>query len=360
MAADIVNNENYPIESSPLITLRGKALNGDVSGSPRTPKSNEKRYISNNFRNSPRRSTPNSPKISRLPIRSGTNTRFSIKELRLPPDESVTNCGGVGSVRVTPEKLMEELRDEVKKKKKLEGPPRVVDEEISLSVANCQVLEQVTSETCNLSIRPRMSMRNRQPVMVDAPDLVYDDPLEVARQTLANTRANSGYKQCKLIYTTERRRMGRSSSPEPAFSKKTGITRHFLNITTGDVTDGENEEEEVVLPVNGDSNTNSSSFVGVGLRKALKFDRVLKLFESTEAEAEIENELGFEIDLEMKPKKPCLKPSKSNATDCLPDPLQIVQIKRICYEDEIGEVVSGSPTKKRRIGNGAKRLKKNE
>jgi hypothetical protein len=357
--ANIVNNENYPIESSPLITLRGKVLNGDVKESPRTPKSNEKRY--NNFRNSPRRSTPNSPKISRLPIRSGANTRFSIKELRLPPDESVTNCEGVGSgVRVTPEKLMEELRDEVKKqKRKMDGPPRIVDEEISLSVSNC-ILEEMTSETDNLSLRPRMSMRNR-PVTVDAPDLVYEDPLKVARQTLANTRANSGYKQCKLIYTTEKRRTVRSSSPEPAFSKKTGITRHFLNVTV-------EEEEDMMIEDSYSSFLINplNSYASVGFRKSLKFDRVLKLFDSS-TEAELEVVDISEIDLEMKPKKPCLKPlpspSPSTKSQQLPVPVttQIVQIKRICYEDdEIGAEEGGSPTKKRRIGNGAKRQKKND
>ena len=335
--ADIVNNENYPVESSPLITLRGRALNGEKTESPRTPKSHEKRF--NNFRNSPRRSTPNSPKISRLPIRSGPNIRFSIKDLRLPLDESVTNCGN--AVRVTPEKLMEELRDEVKKKKKMEGPPRFIDEEISLSVSNC-ILEQVTGETDGLSLtsRPRMSMRNRQAVIVDAPDLIYEDPLEVARQTLANTRANSGYKHSKLIYTTERRMMTRSSSPEPAFSKKIGITRHFLNIE-------EEEEEEVA-----------------NNKKIVKFDRVLKLFESNETETE-EN-----FNFEIKPKRSCLKLSKQQ-TISLSSPTdpskptaqtQIVQIKRIFYEgeEEMRTIEIGSPTKKRRIGNGAKRLNKIE
>lgn len=353
MAADIVNNENYPMESSPLITLRGRALNGETKESPRTPKSHEKRF--NNFRNSPRRSTPNSPKISRLPIRSGANARFSIKDLRLPLDESVTNFGN--AVRVTPEKLMEELRDEVKKKKKndkLEGPARVIDEEISLSVSNC-ILEQVlTSETDGLSLtsRPRMSMRNRQAVMVDAPDLIYEDPLEVARQTLANTRANTGYKQSKLIYTTERRsRMTRSNSPEPAFSKKTGIGRHFLNFEEGEgaETEAEAEEEEE------------------GIKRTLKFDRLLKLFESNETETETEKEDAVEFNFEMKPKRSCLKlskqqpiPSNSHPQSTTQTQTQIVQIKRICYEgeEEMGANEICSPTKRRRIENGAKRLNK--
>ena len=189
-------------------------------------------------------------------------------------------------------------------------------------------------------------MRNRQPVIVDAPDLIYEDPLEVARQTLANTRSNSGYKQCKLIYTTERRTMTRSSSPEPAFSKKIGITRHFLNLEE----DAEEEEEEEEKKVNN--------------KKVLKFDRVLKLFESNETETE-EN-----FNFEIKPKRSCLKLSKQQ-TISLSSPTdpskptaqtQIVQIKRIFYEgeEEMRTIEIGSPTKKRRIGNGAKRLNKIE
>lgn len=313
----IVNNENNLTES-PLITLRGKPLNvvAETSG-PSTPKSTQKRY---NTRNSPRRSTPNSPKISRLPVKSA---RFSVKELRLPPDESVINTGN--AVRVTPEKLMEELRVEVKKKL---ATAKAIDDEIYLSIPH--TIEQVTEETEKLSIRPRMSMRNRVPVIVDAPDLVYEDPLEVARQTLVNTRLNTGYKHCKLIYTTERRTVVRASSSEPAFSMKTGITRHFLNL---------DDEQE-------DADSNSGK---------LKFDRVLKLFE-TEVE---DDHLCLSFDLEMKPPKSCLKqkPETNESEEFNPITTQIVQIKRICYA---GEVVDTECSKRRRIGggNGAKRLKK--
>ena len=329
-------DENQFAES-PLITLRGKPLNIEVFETPRTPKSMRTNRF-NSPRNSPRRSTPSSPKISRLPIRN--NARFSIKELRLPPDESVIQNPGGGTVRVTPEKLMEELRTEVKLKKR--NKSKAIDEEISLSIpyTDNEILEKVTSDTerISLEVKPRMSMRNRTPVMVNAPDLVYEDPLEVARQTLANTRANTGYKQCKLIYTTEKRATARSSSPEPAFSNKTGITRHFLNL-----------DEEIVETSD----------------RLLKFDRVLKLF--------ADEPRDFTFDLEMKPKKSCLKPAKSKRDDTkVPSQssTQIIQIKRICYEgDERSEQNNinnsggggGSPIKKRRLGsNGAKRLKRND
>ena len=361
--SDISNCENK-LFSSPVITLHGKQLGAGES--PRTPREtlmvrNSPRRLNGRYsspRGSPRRA-PNSTKISsRLPIRSSQNliTRFSIKDLHLPPDDSITNSQSSINNKVTPEKLMEELREEVKKKQR---KLKELDDEISLSIPFTGIEELIISEGSNESMRPRMSLRNRCPVMVDAPDLVYEDPLDVARQTLQNTRANTGYRHIKLIYTTERRSMTRSSSsPEPAFSKKKGIRRHLLNLF-------EDEEEQL----------NSGG--------KLKFDRVLKLFEVDRDSRDIEENSGFEyaIKYDNKPLKPCLKQpfqvsslnnNKSTASESEnPKKPQIVQVKRICYDgDEEEESVPSksmdppvSPTKKRRIGSGngiAKRLKKPE
>ena len=149
--------------------------------SPRTPLEvpmvrNSPRRLSerlNSPRSSPRR-TPNSPKISsRLPIRSAQNaiTRFSIKDLHLPPDDSITNTQNNNSIKVTPEKLMEELREEVKKPsgEKIKGS----------WWWNFTFDSFYGTGELKLSdpIKPRMSLRNRCPVIVDAPDLVYEDPL---------------------------------------------------------------------------------------------------------------------------------------------------------------------------------------
>ena len=291
-------------------------------------------------RSSPRR-TPNSPKISsRLPIRSAQNaiTRFSIKDLHLPPDDSITNTQNNNLIKVTPEKLMEELREEVKKNRQARKL-KEVDDEISLSIPFTGLGELKLSDP----IKPRMSLRNRCPVIVDAPDLVYEDPLEVARQTLQNTRANTGYRHIKLIYTTERRKRTRSNSPEPAFSKKKGVKRHLLKMS---------EEAEI--------------FEG----KLLKFDRVLKLFEDEEDAEEVED---FNVNLDAKPSKSCLKPhsnlhGQAETADLSQNKAKIVQIKRICYDGDDEEATSNksidppdSPTKKRRLSNGnAKRLKKPE
>ena len=314
-------------------------------------------------RSSPRK-LPNSPKTSsRLPIRSLQNSiaRFSIKDLRLPPDDSITNNNSSQNntgTKVTPEKLMEELREEVKKKQ--QRRIKAIDEEISLSIPFTGL--EVTDD----SSRPRMSLRNRCPVMVDAPDLVYEDPLEVARQTLQNTRANTGYRHIKLIYTTERRSVTRSRSPEPAFSRKKGIRRHLLKLFEDDKDEGDRDSCQPIP------------------EGKLRFERVLKLFEDEEGEGFAADEVDFAVNLDAKPGKSCLKLAKqavqseyeslSQITAATTAPkARIVQIKRICYdgsEDEREDVASNksseppdSPSKKRRLssGNGAaKRLKKPE
>lgn len=346
------NSEN-DLFSSPLITFRGKILNGPerhrepphetfmVRSSPRR--------LNGRF-SSPRKTTPNSPKIiSRLPIRSSQNSisRFSIKDLHLPSDDLIVhnpkNDINNEKTKVTPEKLMQELRLEVKKKQR---KLREIDEEISLSIpftdGNAESFELSRRAKDNGLSKPRMSLRNRCPVIVDSPDLFYEDPLEVARETLQNTRLNSGYKQIKLIYTTERRGSSRSRSPDPAFSKKKGIKRHLLNLFDGD-----------------DSEDSSK----------LKFDRVLKLFEA-EDDVGSGEEFFFNVNLDAKPKKSCLKPVKASSVNDKSynaSKAETVQIRKIYYDGEEEEGIlnkfadrPGSPSKKRRLssGNGqAKRLK---
>lgn len=311
----------------------------EIPRTPGTPRSLK------SFRSSPR----NSPRkiSSKLPIRTGCPAaKPLLKDLRLPPDENVTNLSEP-TVRVTPEKLMEELRTEVKKQRQLRKDNKlmrgsVLDDEISLSIpyeefSNLSTESGSESVTGNFNepVRPRMSLRNRLPIILDAPDLVYEDPLEVARQTLQNTRTNSGYRHVKLVYTTERREgRKRSSSPDPAFSKKNGgITRHFLE---------EDEESEA------------------GESKILKFDRVLKLFEGEEDE-ELEIEAEEIIAKSANQLKPALKPPKSaNGKEDTIEPSKtvIVHVKRICYEED---GYDGSPRARRKFSNNngkAKRLKR--
>lgn len=373
ISSSFSNCENK-LFSSPVITLHGKQLKGIES--PRTPQEtiimrNGPKRTSGRFSSpsgSPRR-TPNSPRISsRLPIRTSQNlfTRFSMKDVRLPLDDSITitnNRSSNNNNKVTPEKLMEELRAEVKKKQRRRQSE--LDEEISLSIpfTGMEMEELRISET-GLT-RPRMSLRNRCPIIVDAPDLIYEDPLEVARQTLQNTRINTGYRHIKLIYTLERRSALRVSSPEPAFSKKKGIRRHLLNHFEDD------EEEE------GQQQKSEGK---------LKFDRILTLFEVEEEEEEEEENSesaddsefsNFVLNLDAKPMKSCLKLTQnlsndesSASTPAVQQKPQIVQVKRICYEGEDEDAILSksadppdSPTKKRRFNSGncsAKRLKKPE
>lgn len=371
ISSSFSNCENK-LFSSPVITLHGKQLKG--IDSPRTPQEtitmrNGPKRTSGRLSSpsgSPRR-TSNSPKISsRLPIRTSQNlfTRFSMKDVRLPLDDSIsiTNSqSNNNNNKVTPEKLMEELRAEVKKKQRRRQ--RELDEEISLSIPfiGMEMEELRIGETG--STRPRMSLRNRCPIIVDAPDLIYEDPLEVARQTLQNTRNNTGYRHIKLIYTLERRSAPRISSPEPAFSKKKGIRRHLLSHFEDDEEEKEQQKSE----------------------GKLKFDRILTLFEVEEEEEEEENSESaedsefrhFVLNLDAKPMKSCLKPAphlnndeSSSSTPAVQQKPQIVQVKRICYEGEDEDVILSksadppdSPTKKRRFNSGncsAKRLKKPE
>lgn len=323
------NNGNKKIIITPVTSPR------KLAPAPLAPQ------VQQNIRSSPR-SSPR--RISRLPVRTNDPIRFSIKDLRLPAEAIEEPLAPlIQTARVTPEMLMEELREEVKMKKRMQM--RRLDDEISLLVPfdNLDIQQ---------AVRPRMSLRNRCPIVVDAPDLVYEDPLEIARQTLQNTRANSGYKHCKLIYTTERRTSARRcSSPEPAFSKKTGITRHFLN-------DSEEGIESAKLT-------------------RLKFDKMLKFHEEEGEEIEIDYVIKEPVGI-----KPCIKKKTDNTCSVPPAltvPREIVQIKRVCYEGEEDFVFTkrrstvnadlddddvsnnNSPTKKRRLGgNGAKRLKKND
>lgn len=297
------------------------------SETPRTPQSPKI------LRSSPRCSPRCSPRrisSSKLPVKTlPTMTKFLLKDLRLPPDESVMNLNEPTTNKVTPEKLMEELRVEVKNKRKKMRMSGDLDDEISLSIP-------FVPETEKETLRPRMSLRNRIPIIIDAPDLIYEDPLEIARQTFQNTRSNSGYRQVKLIYTTERREgRKRSLSPEPAFSKKRGITRHFLETTE--------ESEET----------------------GLKFDRVLKLFE-----VEDDDELEIKADKVLKlepPTKSILKEPKqtNNQNTICGGSVKIVHVKRVCYAED---VLSSSPppttttknNKTRRKLSAAKRMKKED
>ena len=333
-----------------------EVLENENNDMPRTlsnlnsPKRKQTGNRANNYRNNPRNSPHNSPrnsprKSSRLPIRSGpTISKFL---LRLPVDESVsTSLLKESSVKVTPEKLMQELRVEVKRNcKNTAIKVKIDDEEDDEIILN--VPYKLADDQRDIS-KPRMSLRNRCPIILDAPDLIYEDPLEVARQTLRNTRANSGYRHIKLIYTTERRtERPRESSPEPAFSRKLGISRHFLNF------DDDDDKDKVIKE-----------------KKKLKFDRVLKLFDGLQDEVGDVNKKSPES-LVVIPKcaqnqqqhklKSCLKQQKPGnpCVEQLEIATNIVHIRRICYDDDF---ISASPVNKskRKLGNNgaAKRLKK--
>ena len=396
---------------SPLITLHGRPLNRpspiytekDDIYIQTTPLRKTRKLGEDRFRFSPRsspRRTPNSPRTSRLPVRSAT-TRLSVKPLRLPPDESIQSSGGGGGERVTPEKLMEELRERVKEERergrgrgrgrlrgnerekgrvKL-GMTRKIDDEISLNVPfdedelmtkdlmsfdgiiDSLSLSSILSDPNNT---PRMSLRNRCPIIVDSPDLIYDDPLEIARKTLQNTRINSGYKHCKLIYTTEQRREIENEK-EPAFSMKTGIERHFINFASDDESESSDAE----------GMNNNANYENKLVVKKLRFDRVLQLFEyEEEPNSTVIMEMGDSSNRESS--KSCLKPPKSLELDLfLPrKPTQVVQIKRMFHEDDYdpagnrkrtfnekennknGGYEEGGRKRSRKL-NGAKRLKKN-
>jgi len=179
-------------EDSPMITLHGRPLiedkqNYSNSMTPRvlfleSPRVLElKRSPRSSPRSSPRKSkVPPSPPppVSRLPV---AQTRFTVKSLRLPPlDESPAVDD---SIRVTPEKLMEELRTRIIREKLL----NIEDDEISFKF-RYKLNDDNRSDTSTIinseNSRPRMSLRNRDSIVVDAPDLIYEDPLDVARLLL--------------------------------------------------------------------------------------------------------------------------------------------------------------------------------
>ena len=395
---------------SPLITFRGRVLNKNSNFEVKSPTTGlqhnklsapvedlnfdlnsidqEQKFLQDSPRsfkvkcNSPRgkrifgtspfktKSSP-SPKIntitntSRLPVKQ---CRFSVKELRLPPlplenskkfEIEASNC------KVTPEKLMEELRIKVQERLKVENEAESEEVLYQYTEDADNKDNEYDSQTPSIQ-KPRMSLRNRCPVIVNAPDLIYEDPLEVARQTLHNTRSNSGYRQVKLIYTVERRENCRPGSPVPAFSKKKGISRHFIRsnnryksiMKKENVIESEDEsesEKETVLNPNLNENEK---------KRKLKFDRVLKFFESDDDVDEEEEGLDHISSLmsssSLKEKgslKSCLKNKfeennknklQNQNTEGITKPqTEIIQVKRICYDGE--DSVPSRRIKMRRI-----------
>jgi hypothetical protein len=348
--------------NSPLITLHGRPLNqpnnntnttnDNSTNNQLTPRAlfTKQRALRSSPRSSPRKFKVASP-VSRLPV---AQNRFTVKSLRLPPLEETETPATDPSIRVTPEKLLEELRSQflLERLNSREFTFKEYDNErneLERDNENDTYGTYDACDTCDINTSyndnensplPRMSLRNRGSIVVDAPDLVYQDPLEVARQTLQNTRANSGYRKCKLIYTTERR-IPRPNSPEPAFSKKTGIARHFINLI-----DQINEEEKFKL----------------------RFDRVLKLFDSPSQFEDFDQEVLDEL-LHKHPEKSCLKPQPTTPTTIANDSAdktqsktQIVEIKRICYDgdedlDDLDKNSIEISSRKRKL-KGAKRLKR--
>lgn len=404
-------------------------------------------------RSSPRvmrtfKSPKSSPKISRLPIRRTFQPKVKALNLPLPDDDELLllhSSSSITGTKVTPEKLMEELKEEfdaVRRRKQNHSAGKSLqiqmkdvlknsaltefdfDEEISLSMpftnlklnsppvsgftgSNTHTHTHTASHThintntnththtnsnTNLfhsplsfkdqlnspeleDMRPiRLSLRNRTSITVEAPDLPVEDPLEIARQTIQNTKFNGGYKACKLIFTTERRDTTRPESPEPAFSKKTGLMKHFLTSSssrsTSTVCDSDSQDGKGNGNFKGKKNDSNLK------RLKLKFNRVLKFFDDevkdsaedrngdgdeleVEGEKEEEEE-GQEKDhkinfnLKIKPEKSCIKKEtgkgkekEKNKRDELKlnenenenfnlEQRIVVEVKKIIYERECG------------------------
>lgn len=301
---------------------------------------------------------------SRLPVRHSNQPRPVVKAFNLPPDESICSPPLPQTNKVTPEKLMQELKEEVAKKLSMTKKKVEVDEEISIPFHGMTIIspeavkEQVGSNSDSPlsvknaikteailqlqepSIRPtRISSRIHSQIMVESPDLPAEDPLEIARQTLHNTKVNSGYKACQLVYLNEIITKTRPDSPEHAYSKQTGLMRHILKAPPSS-----SEDEQV---------TKETEIVA---KRRIRFNRVLCFLDVPE------EDMDFTPSSEA-PSKPCLKNShESSRETVLSENRPVIQVKKFLYAGEQRRLDSSTSGNRKLFGGGgAKRaLPKND
>lgn len=304
----LITLQTQEVATSPLITLHGRPL---TRASPRKVATPTRRSAG------PESPLRRSPRVtSRLPIRRMDQPRFAVKSLNLPPDETVLvsvesplDTNVAPRPRITPERLLEELRVAASEKRRqlmrrdTERPFVALDEDISVAVPlalavlslnrgtgrdaltalgeSCSPLADrgaqlregggktavagdltansaanvmtatapitaVVNEnamTGNGNVRGKTLADGSSATLIDANDCSHPpdhslslDPLEVARTTIHNTKTNTGYRTCQLIYTAERMSRPRPTSPTLAFSRRTGASRqHLLNLPVVDV-----------------------------------------------------------------------------------------------------------------------------
>lgn len=343
-----------------MILARDSVMDDDINSAPlRTPTNSplkvHKRRL-NSPSASPARKSPRKRSISRLPIRRPTAVRPVVKELNLPPDESVfaTSPPQPASTKVTPEKLMQELKEQVAKKLlQRERKTVQVDDEISIPFTEMVIVEAEKGANeegpgespLARKLPVRVSTRIHSQVTVESPDLPVEDPLEIARQTLQNTRLNSGYRSCQLVFSNEFVDKPRPDSPEHAFSQQIGLQRHILKIPPSSESEGTEED--------------SSSLS----RRKLRFNRVLHFLDSEESD---EGEVSIaenDKQRENLPFKPCLKSSSavSREWENEPNKRNLVQVKRLIYPGSFASFLesssssSAAASRPRRLFGGAKR-----
>jgi hypothetical protein len=116
-----------------------------------------------------------------------------------------------------------EVHSPRKRQRKQTRPSMAVDEEISIPGVKAIAADSPKTELSEghqeEAFRRRMSLRHVTfPVSDDIAGAW--DPLEVARLTIVNTKRNSGYRQCRLVYRSEQLSVPRPTSPMHEFSGK--------------------------------------------------------------------------------------------------------------------------------------------
>ncbi len=315
--------------NSPMKAGKRRANSSAFSPGRRSPR----------VRGSPRR------QLSRLPIRLH---RPVVKELNLPPDESFSTSPPTQQAsKVTPEKLMQELKEQVAKMKRLRKMVEV-DDEISIPFTEMVLLnspptlkssdespltrksflmEDVAAHLVTEPRPVRVSSRIHSQVTVESPDLPQEDPLEIALQTLQNTRLNSGYRTCQLVFSNEYIDKPRPGSPDHAFSQQVGLQRHILKLP-------QNSEDEK------------------GCK--LRFNHLLHFLDSQEEEDLIIDENAL---LNRVPSKPCIVQKQlSQEMVEKPNKRSVIQVKRLIYPGSLASTtLEASISKPRRLFGAAKR-----
>lgn len=134
------------------------------------------------------------------------------------------------------------------------------------------------------TMRRRMSLRNAANwAMGD------EDPLEWARTTLHNTKANSGYRTCRLVYRRDTVERPRPASPVHRFSDKDAPMH--MDTCSDDLDNG------------ADASTDTG-------KRRLRFNRQLQYWPELDASGQHDPELEVSV-----PLKPCLRRGAPPGTD---------------------------------------------